>query len=109
MNQAKAINEALKRLPIDADSRSIFEEANKIIEEHSSMVKRMNEFNSLSAKRVKMQMSDLQSNYQVIRLLLSSTIVEFLGEEFWLSLNTTKEKLIAKDVYEKIRKRFEQA
>lgn len=71
-----------------------------------SLVKRANEYNSLSAKRVSSTMKGKESPYQVIQSMNVSTVSEFLGEEFWMSLNSSSEKLVAVRIYNMIRERL---
>lgn len=105
MNQMQAINQAMKTLPLNASSVEIFKEANKIVEQHKKFLEKQKEWNSI-ATLPQAEIKAPQSNYSVIRELKSYTIVEFLGEEFWLNLSL-RDKIIAKDVYDKIRAKFE--
>jgi len=109
MNKKQAIEQAMANLPL-ADSLSIMNEAARIIA-LSQENKRENAYcDSLSAKNQKLVMNPIttlnQLTIPIIREIQWSTASEFLGEEFWISLKTRNEKLIAAEVYNKIKLRM---
>lgn len=106
MNQLQAINQAMKKLSISASSKEIFEEANRIISEHKNFMLKQKEWSSISELH-STEIKAPQSNYTVIRKLKQSNIVEFLGEEFWMNLSL-RDKVLAKDIYARIRVKFEE-
>ena len=100
LNEAERANEFLS-------SQEVVKRALQRINESNDLIKRMKEYDSLSSDMIKKDMTYPQSSYKVIRKMKSSTIVEFLGEEFWLGLNGYKERDVAIEVYKRIRERFE--
>lgn len=81
------------------------------IDDYEQNQRRRNEYNVLSSKnagsRVMKPITTLNALTQpVLRDLVVSSAAEFLGEEFWLSLNTMSEKLLATRVYNHMRERL---
>ena len=107
--------QAIKQILQDADRTNKVLSSNEItilslelIERHNQEQRKRNEFNVLSAKnsgsRVMKPITTLNAlTMPVLRDLTVSSAAEFLGEEFWLSLDTMKEKLVAKRVFNEMR------
>jgi hypothetical protein len=115
MNRETAMEKALdilyaKNAPFC--SEDIIREAQNILCAHKELVHSMNEYNSLSDKNVhsvsngfsRKERLQKQNNPKLLELSMS-TIAEFLPE-YWLSLNSAKERLIAVEVYNRMRERL---
>ena len=113
MTTAQAIEQVIK----DAERREEFisslelrARAEALIEANKEFQRRSREFDSLSAKRVQTTMKPITTlnalTAPVLRELVSSSAAEFLGEEFWLSLNSMSEKIVAKRVFNLMRERL---
>lgn len=106
MTKAQAINEVMKQTEKDGvilSSREIVAKATELIEKNNEVIRHANEYNSLAGARVKTRMSGALSPIQVVQVLNSSTCAEFVGEEFWMGLNSVSERVVAVRVYNMIR------
>jgi hypothetical protein len=107
MNKTTAIQQVLteaERANEFISSSEVVKRSLQKIDEANALIQKMKSYDAaLPLSEMKYPLS----NYSVIRALKSNTIVEFLGEEFWLSLNSYKERDCAARVYKMIRERFE--
>jgi hypothetical protein len=110
MTKKDAIAQAMNQLPL-ADSLTIMNEAQRILDSARALKNKADEFNALSAKRVgSLNMRPIttlnQLTLPVIREIQWSTASEFLGFEYWESLPNMQAKLIAAQVYNMIKERM---
>ncbi len=111
MTKQQAIDHVISdcvRRGLTLSSYEIAEQANSLVTDSLILKKNLNSFNSLSAKRVKMHMTTKQSPIAVVRVMNSSTASEFLGEEFWLSLDSMRDKILVTRVYNIVRAKLTQ-
>ena len=114
MTKAQAIETAIResdKADIPYSTNYISHRAEEIFSASKELNKRRNEYNVLSSRnsgsRVMRPITTLNSlTMPILRDLTVSSAAEFLGEEFWLSLNTMKEKLVAKRVFNEMRARI---
>jgi poly-D-alanine transfer protein DltD len=79
-----------------------------ILEKHEKMQKGMNEFDSLSNKNVQTRMKNnlRHSTSKGMMDLMTLSCAEFMGEEYWLSLNNSAERDAVKRMYQRVRERL---
>lgn len=113
MTKVQAIEQVIKESEKSNKTLSSLEIAflaQERLDKEKETQRKRNEYNVLSAKnggtRAKVMTTLNQLTIPVLRDLTVSTASEFLGEEFWLSLNTMSEKLIAKRVFNEMRVRL---
>lgn len=86
-------------------SEDILLEGERIFSESIQLKKNLNSYDSLSGKRVVNHMrSRIKQPTVVIGELYSQSCAEFLSE-YWITLDDMKSKIIATEVYNKIRDR----
>ncbi len=107
--------QAIAQIMSDADAKGVVLSSQEIaakaaflVEDARSAQRKRNEYNVLSSKntgsRVMKPITTLNALTQpVLRDLVTLSCAEFLGEEFWMSLGSMSEKLVAKRVYNEIR------
>ena len=110
--------EAIERVCKDSEtaglvlsSQEIAAKAAFLLEDEVEIAKRRNEYNVLSSKNAgSREMKPITTlnalTMPVLRDLTCSSAAEFLGEELWLSLSSTAERLVAKRVFEYMRARL---
>lgn len=110
MTRKDAIAQVMAKMP-DATSIEIMNEAQRIIELANAARKSANQFNSLSSKNPgSLSMKPIttlnQLTLPVIREIQWSTASEFLGFEYWESLEDMKSKILVAQVYNMIKERL---
>ena len=87
----------------------IVRESERIMNEHSAMIHGMNGYDSLSGKHSQNHFSRKEKMISLktesLRELFSSSCAEYLPE-YWNTLNDMKEKLIATEVFNRMRDRL---
>lgn len=109
MTKAQAITQVMNEAERRNEVLSSFEIASyaiALIESSKVLRNKMNEYNSLSDRRMNTQAQGKESVYSVIRTMNVSTASEFLGEEFWMSLNSVSERVVVNRVYNSLRARL---
>lgn len=111
MTKQQAIAQVMREADVKNLSLSSLEiaiQANFLVEDSAKALKRRNEYNVLSSKnagsRVMRPITTLNAlTMPVLRDLVTQSAGEFLGEEFWMSLQTVSQRLIAKRVFNEMR------
>ena len=114
MTKTQAIEQVCKNAEdrgLILSSTEIAYRASLLLEDEAKIQRRRNEYNVLSSKNVgSLNMRPITTlnalTQPVLRELVCSSAAEFLGEEFWLSLSSTAERLAAKRTFDKLRDRI---
>jgi hypothetical protein len=79
-----------------------------ILAQHENVVRGMNGFDSLSNKNVQTRMKNNLRNTTSKGMmdLMTLSCAEFMGPEYWMSLNTNAERDAVKRMYQRIRERL---